>query len=99
MSFVVQMFRPSTMNAMEKSPSLIMTSKISLPPAYAEATPPKKNIREFPSRNATTVATAPTGPFLAKRVKFGVAVPPETKEPITMPAPLITVRLPELLAN
>ena len=46
-----------------------------------EETAPKKNIREFPMKKATTVVMAPAFPFFAKRAKFGVAVPPETKEP------------------
>ena len=72
---------------------------MSLPPTYTEDTPPKKNMRELPRKNATTVVMAPTLPFLAKRVKLGVAVPPETKEPTTSPAPPMTVRVPLDLAN
>ena len=34
-----------------------------------------------------TVMIIPTFPLLAKRVKLGVAVPPETKLPTTRPAP------------
>ena len=64
-----------------------------------EETAPKKNIRELPIKNATTVVIAPTLPFFAKRAKFGVAVPPDTKEPTTSPAPPTMVRLPLDLAN
>ena len=32
-------------------------------------------------KKATTVVMAPAFPSFAKRAKFGVAVPPETKEP------------------
>ena len=78
---------------------MIITSKISLPPTYTDEIPPKKNISELPMKNATTVVIIPTFPFLAKRVKLGVAVPPDTKEPITRPAPPITVRVPLDLAN
>ena len=35
----------------------------------------------------------------ANRVKFGVAVPPDTKEPMTSPAPPITVKEPLDTAN
>lgn len=36
---------------------------------------------------------------LANRVKFGVAVPPDTKEPITRPAPPMMLKLPLDFAN
>ena len=64
-----------------------------------EETAPKKNIREFPMKKATTVVMAPAFPFFAKRAKFGVAVPPETKEPMTRPAPPMIVSDPLDLAN
>ena len=50
-------------------------------------------------KKATTVAIVPCLPFFANRVKFGVAVPPDTKEPIASPAPPITLREPLDLAN
>ena len=50
-------------------------------------------------KNAITVVMVPTLPLLAKREKFGVAVPPETNEPTTSPAPPITVSVPLDLAN
>ena len=50
-------------------------------------------------KNAITVVMAPTLPLLAKREKFGVAVPPETNEPTTSHAPPITVSVPLDLAN
>ena len=53
-------------------------------------TAPKKNIRLLPRKKAMTVTMQPTLAFLAKRVKFGVAVPPETKLPTTRPAPART---------
>ena len=37
--------------------------------------------------------------FLANLEKFGVAVPPDTKDPITIPAPPITVSVPLDFAN
>ena len=43
-------------------------------------------------KKATTVVMAPAFPSFAKRAKFGVAVPPETKEPMTRPAPPMIVR-------
>ena len=60
---------------------------------------PKKNIRELPIKNATTVAIVPDFASFAKRVKFGVAVPPDTKEPITSPAPPTTLNVPLDTAN
>ena len=50
-------------------------------------------------KKATTVVQKPVLASLAKRVKLGVAEPPETKEPTTRPAPLIMVKSPLLLAN
>lgn len=55
--------------------------------------------QEFPMKKATTVVMAPAFPSFAKRAKFGVAVPPETKEPMTRPAPPMIVRDPLDLAN
>ena len=43
-------------------------------------------------KKAITVVMRPALPLFAKRVKFGVAVPPETKLPTTRPAPAITPR-------
>ncbi len=76
-----------------------ITSKISFPPTKIEETAPKKNIREFPMKKATTVVMAPAFPSFAKRAKFGVAVPPETKEPMTRPAPPMIVSDPLDFAN
>ena len=45
-------------------------------------------------KNAITVAIVPDFASLAKRVKFGVAVPPDTKEPMTRPAPPMTLKDP-----
>ena len=45
-------------------------------------------------KKATTVVMAPAFPSFAKRAKFGVAVPPETKEPMTRPAPPMTLKDP-----
>ena len=50
-------------------------------------------------KNAITVVTTALMLFLAKRVKLGVAVPPETKEPITRPTAVNRVMLPAFLAN
>lgn len=50
-------------------------------------------------KKATTVVMAPAFPSFAKRAKFGVAVPPETKEPMTRPAPPMIVRDPLDLAT
>ena len=60
---------------------------------------PKKNIRELPMKNAMTVAMVPVLVSLANRVKFGVAVPPDTKEPTTRPAPPTTLKVPLDTAN
>ena len=49
---------------------------------------PKQNIRVFPRKNAITVVHTATLLFFAKRIKFGVAVPPEIKDPITYPTPV-----------
>ena len=76
-----------------------MTQKISLLPTNAPATPPKQNISVLPMKKAMTVVqTAALLPF-AKRVKFGVAVPPLTKEPITSPTPEKIVSFPVDLAK
>ena len=53
-------------------------------------TAPKRNISELPMKKAKTVVHRPTRALLAKRVKLGVAVPPETKLPMTRPAPAMT---------
>ena len=58
-----------------------------------------KNMREFPRKKAMTVVMTPVLPSFANLEKLGVAVPPETKEPTTRPAPEMTVREPELFAN
>ena len=50
-------------------------------------------------KNAITVAIVPDFASLAKRVKFGVAVPPDTKEPMTRPAPPMTLKDPLETAN
>lgn len=50
-------------------------------------------------KKAMTVVMAPILPFRAKREKFGVAVPPETNEPMTRPAPPMTVSVPLDFAN
>ena len=76
-----------------------MTSKMSFPPTKIYAIAPKKNIREFPIKNATTVAIVPDFASLANLAKFGVAVPPDTNEPTTIPAPPITLIVPLDLAN
>ena len=55
-------------------------------------TAPKKNIRELPMKKATTVTIRPIFGVLANLAKFGVAVPPETKLPITRPAPAMIPR-------
>ena len=101
MSLVVQILRPKTKTAAQKSPSLSITSKISLalPPTKMEETAPKQNIKLLPMKKAITVVQKPVLASLAKRVKLGVAVPPETKEPTTRPAPLMMVKSPLLLAN
>lgn len=46
-----------------------------------------------------TVVTMAILAFLEKRVKFGVVVPPLTKEPMTRPTPSNRVRLPAFFAN
>ena len=51
----------------------------SFPPTKIYAIAPKKNIREFPIKNATTVAIVPDFASLANLAKFGVAVPPIVK--------------------
>ena len=50
-------------------------------------------------KKATTVVMAPAFPSFAKRAKFWVAVPPETKEPMTRPAPPMIVSDPLDYAN
>ena len=72
---------------------------MSFPPTKMYAIAPKKNIREFPIKNATTVAIVPDFASFAKRAKFGVAVPPDTNDPITIPAPPMTVIDPLDTAN
>ena len=57
-------------------------------------TAPKKNISELPRKNATTVVMQPILAVLLKRAKLGVAVPPDTKLPITRPAPVMMVSEP-----
>src|SRR5690625_6249048 len=56
-------------------------------PVKAPPTAPKLNISVLPRKNATTVVITAESGVRAKRVKFGVAVPPETKDPITNPIP------------
>ena len=43
---------------------------------------------EFPTKKATTVATTAILAVFEKRVKLGVAVPPEMKEPTTIAMPV-----------
>ena len=50
-------------------------------------------------KKAITVVITATRLVLEKRVKFGVAVPPETKEPMTSPTPANRVMPPLLLAK
>ena len=98
MSLVVQIFSPSTMTANSVRFRAIITSKISFPPTYTPLNAPKQNIRLFPRKKAMMVVqTAAFGVF-AKRAKLGVAVPPLTKEPITIPAPVMMLS-PWLSAN
>ena len=52
-------------------------------PVKAPPTAPKQNIRVLPKKKAMTVVHTAMRLFLAKRIKLGVAVPPEMKEPIT----------------
>ena len=61
-------------------------------------TAPKKNISELPRKKATTVTMQPILAVLEKRAKLGVAVPPDTKLPITRPAPAMMVSEPSLTA-
>ena len=60
-------------------------------PVTAPPTAPKIIIIELPTKKATTVATTAIAGVLAKRVKFGVAVPPEMKEPTTIAMPAASV--------
>ena len=62
-------------------------------------TAPNRNIRLLPMKKAMIVVQRPTRAFLANRVKFGVAVPPETKLPTTRPAPAMMPRSFVPLAN
>ena len=61
---------------------------MSATPVTAPPTAPKIIMTELPTKKATTVARTATRGVLEKRVKFGVAVPPEMKEPTTMAIPV-----------
>ena len=50
-------------------------------------------------KKATTVEMVLDLASFANLVKLGVAVPPDTKEPITRPAPPITLKVPLEAAN
>ena len=45
----------------------------------------------LPRKNATTVVMTATSGVFAKRVKLGVAVPPDTNEPTTRPIATVSV--------
>ena len=60
-------------------------------PLKAPPTAPKLNMRVLPRKKATTVVMTATAGVFAKRVKLGVAVPPDTNEPTTRP--IATVRV------
>ena len=98
LSFVVQMLAPRTKIAGIIRPISAMTKKMSFLPVKAPATPPKKNIRVLPRKNAMIVVQT-AGLILEKRTKFGVAVPPETNEPMTSAMPPKSVRPPVLFAK
>ena len=67
--------------------------KMSATPVTAPPTAPKIIMTELPTKKATTVAVTATFGVLEKRVKFGVAVPPEMNEPTTIAMPAASVIL------
>ena len=68
-------------------------------PVNAPPIAPKQNINVLPKKNAITVVQTAILLFFANRIKFGVAVPPEIKEPITYPIPVNTLIFPADCAN